>query len=307
MQAEATAKRGASGRTGASLYLMSWVAVAAFGLGYIGVAATRPDLLGAILPLAEPAQDQANASRQGNDLAEEMSRLRRWVHELQHELAATKSTLQEQVAHSSSIVQRLTAAEEKLGALREVRDPVIKTVPVPRGQTKAQAPTPPAPAAAEPARVAEAAPAEQTPANTAGVRVLNGASSPIATGSVPDTSASAQRQVAAAAPPPTPAFSAPKVVTPAPPPAPPTPRGIEIGNAESLDALRARWGELSGRNPDALGALAPRYRLAGDGRASPFTLLAGPFDNTTDATRACNSLKARGIPCRVSGYGGNAF
>src|SRR5262245_37576438 len=44
-------------------YMFSWVAIAALGLGYLGIAATRPDLLAGILPLSDQSQDQAMGGR----------------------------------------------------------------------------------------------------------------------------------------------------------------------------------------------------------------------------------------------------
>lgn len=291
------AARAATGRSAANIYLASWVAVAALGLGYIALAATRPDVLGTILPLAEAQPDQGS-TRSTSHLADELTTLRRWLHELQHELAATKSTLQEQVIHSSTLLQRLAATEDKLSVLKEVREPAAKSpAATPRLPSRAQGPAlTPAPvnvaeaaAKAAPPSTAPALPSAELVANTGNVKVINAptAAATIATGSVPE----------AVAPPPAP--SAPKAQASA--------RAIEIGSAESLDALRARWGDLTGRNGEVLAALAPRYRLAADGRAAPFTLLAGPFATSDDALRTCNTLRSRGVTCRVGAYSGNAF
>lgn len=295
MQVEASARRAAPGRQASSLYLISWVAVAAFGLGYIGVATTRPDLLGTILPLAEQQPDQASATRNAGDLAEEMVVLRKWINELQHELAATKSGVYEQTANTNAILLRLTAAEERLGALREVREPTPKGA-VAKVLTRAQAPAQAAPAPGEPAqKTAQTQTQTQTWApevaasSLPNVRVVNPATTPITTGSVPE-----------AASPAVPAAKAP--------PPPVSPRAIEIGSAESLDGLRAKWGEIASRNADVLADAAPRYRLAADGRSAPFTLLAGPFETSADATRACNALRVKGVACRVGGaFTGNTF
>ena len=96
-------------------------------------------------------------------------------------------------------------------------------------------------------------------------------------------------------------------VTAAPPAPAGAARGIVIGNSESLEALRARWGDLSTRNAGELRELAPRYRLATDGRPAPFSLLAGPFGTNDDAQRTCANLRAKGVTCRVSDYSGSAF
>ena len=311
MQVEASARRAAPGRQSSSLYLMTWVAVGAFGLGYIGVATTRPDLLGTILPLAEQPQDQANAGRQSGDLTEEMVVLRKWIHDLQHELAATKSSLHEQAVHTSAVLQRIAAAEERFGTLRDVREPTGK-VPAPKVQTRAQAPAqvpaqapvqaqvqasaPTAEAGPRPAQTQaqiQAQPQAWAPevagASIPNVRIMNTATAPITTGSVPDATTPGA---------PTAKSTAVQVA----------PRAIEIGTAESLDGLRAKWGEIASRNSDVLADAAPRYRLSADGRAAPFTLLAGPFETPADATRACNALRTKGVACRVGGaYTGNTF
>lgn len=293
MQVETSAGRAAASRPATSLYLMTWVAVAAFGMGYIGIAATRPDLLGAILPIAEPATEQSAAGKSSGELTDEIAALRKWVHELQHELAATRSTLQEQVVHSGAVMQRLAATEERLTMLLEVRDtqPPAARTPAQRVPARAQAPV------VAPSRAAQAAPATVAPDGGAGIanlNVINGASSAIATGSVPE---------AAVRPSPAPTSFGPAQVVPAPA----NPRGIEIASGESLDNLRTKWGELASRDARTLGALSPRYRLSADGRAAPFTLLAGPFGNSAEAARACTALRAKGIACRVGPYAGNSL
>ncbi len=327
MQVDARMGPVPQGRQASSAYLLSWVAVAAFGLGYIAVAATRPDLLGAILPLAEPQQEQAVAGRTAADISDELATLRKWVHDLQHELAAARNTIQDQAAQNVAIVQRLTTAEERIAAVKEdqaaqnvaivqrlttaeERIAAVKEIrasePPPAGrpatavqrlQRGAQAPAATAPAVSssapkqqEQAPVIAAPLSVDQPGQGAGnVRVLN-STSQIATGSVPDASAATAAAAAQAKPAP-----------------PPSPRAVEIGSFDSLDGLRSRWSDISGRNSEVLGSMAPRYRLAADGRATPFTLLAGPFETTADATKACTALRAKGVPCRVGAFGGNSF
>ncbi len=298
MQVETGTGRAPMSRPATSLYLMTWVAVAAFGMGYIGIAATRPDLLGAILPISEPAADNGAFAKSRGELTDEIAALRKWVHEVQHELAATRSTMQEQVAHSGAIVQRLAAAEERLSTLQEVQDALVPAgrSPLQRVQTRAQIPPAP-PRVAQTLPPANVAPEGYTGAANAGIaslNVINGAASSITTGSVPET----RPPTAASAP----TFGPAKVV-----PAPANPRAIEIGSGESLDSLRAKWGELSSRDSQTLGTLSPRYRLAADSRSAPFTLLAGPFNNPAEATKACTALRARGIACRVGAFGGNSL
>ena len=95
-------------------YLLSWMALAAFGIGYIGFASIRPDLLAGVLPLADQNAEQAYGGRNAADLADELITLRKWVNDLQHEMAATKSAVQVQAEQGKSLQQRLSAAEERL-------------------------------------------------------------------------------------------------------------------------------------------------------------------------------------------------
>ncbi len=297
-----------SARQASNAYLLSWVAVAAGGLAYLGVAAARPDLLSIILPVLDQSAEQVIAGRNGSDVADELATLRRWVHDLQHDVAATKSALNDQLQQSQAMSQRLTIAEDRLSPVRDARSESSAKAALQRLQARP-------PAKAEPPRAAlppSAQTAPQTPPQTqdvaavaqpqpaAGpaVKVINAAPvSSIVTGSLPETPA-----VEAA-----PAGFGPAKVTPAPPAPAGAPRGILIGSSESLEALRSRWGELSARNAGELRELAPRYRLATDGRQAPFSLLAGPFGTNDDAQRTCANLRAKGVTCRVSDYSGSAF
>ncbi len=287
-----------------SAYLYSWITVATCGLAYVGVAATRPDLIAAVLPMAEPSIEQAFGSRAAADMADELATMRKWVHDMQHDLASTKSALQEQVQHNAALLQRIAAAEDRLPPVREIRADAAAKAALGRARSAAQ-PAVPAPAAA-PAPQAQApvalsttqaattqASATQAAVDGGGFKVINSqpATTEITTGSVNTAPASA------ASPAPVPKTGA----------APPRQRGIEIGSADSLEGLRSRWGDISGRNGDVLAGAAPRYRIASDGRPSPFTLVAGPFGSTEDAIRTCGQLRQKGVTCRVSDFTGSAF
>lgn len=276
-----------------SRYLLSWMAMAAFGIGYIGIASTRPDLLAGVLPLADQSTEQAYGGRNAADLADELITLRKWVNDLQHEMAATKSAVHVQAEQGRALQQRLAAAEERLPPIREARaeprpEPQAKTAVPARTARGASAATAAIPSAPEAVETAEARPS--LPSN---VKVLNHTpASEITTGSVP----------APAAPPPAHAK--------APPPAPPAAqaiRGIEIADADSLDGLRSRWQALSSQHAGALKQLEPRYRISANGAGNPFTLLAGPFPSPAEASKACAQLKASGVACKVSDYTGNGL
>lgn len=295
MRVEANAGRASIARPATNAYLVCWVAVAAFGLGYIGVAATKPELLGSILPIAETNTEPSAVSRQVADNTEEVAVLRKQVHELQHEVAAAKVALQEQATQAGALAQRMAAAEERLPPVREVSSEP-PAPPAKGALQRVQARPPTRPAAAQ---VAAPPVQEAAAAATPNVKVLNPQpAAQIATGSLPD--AGPQGAAAKAVP----SFG-PARVKAAGPPA--SPRGIEIASSDSLEGLRAKWGELSGRAGDVLASAAPRYRLSTDGRAAPFTLLAGPYETPADAAKACQALQAKGVACRVGAYAGNSF
>lgn len=291
--AEHRTSSSASTQPRTSRYLLSWMALAAFGIGYIGIASIRPDLLAGMLPLADQNAEHAYGGRNAADLADELITLRKWVNDLQHEMAATRSAVHVQAEQGKALQQRLAAAEERLPPVREARaelPPAKAAVP----SRTARAPAAPAAAfsgsAHEPVEMAEAKP--PLPAN---VKVLNQApASEITTGSVPA--------------PAVPAFGQAKVSPPAAPAAATQAvRGIEIADADSLDSLRSRWHALSNQHAGALKQLEPRYRISASGGGNPFTLLAGPFQSTADAAKACAQLRAGGVACKVSDYSGNGL
>lgn len=300
-------------------YVMSWVALAVGGLAYLAVAAARPDLLSTILPIADPAQEQIVAGRTVTDVGDEVATLRRWVHDLQHELAATKSALNDQVNVSQQLAQRVAMAEDRLA--RAPRDVVTEVLPKGQPQrVQVKQLTPPAkpegPRATLPDGAAEQSQPKQSvaaaqpglpPAPGPTVRVINGQeTSPMVTGALPEAVL-----VPPAAPPAVAAQAPATVIGPAKvvaaQPKTGAPRGIVIGRSDSLETLRVRWAELSSSNSADLSGLSPRYTLAADGRQAPFSLLAGPFDSPAAAQRACTSLRAKGVACQVGDYAGSSF
>lgn len=84
------------------------------------------------------------------------------------------------------------------------------------------------------------------------------------------------------------------------------PVGIRLTAGPSVDALRLSWLLMSERYGADLGGLQPRY-VVGNTPAAPYALIAGPFANNDEAQRTCGSLIAKGIPCSVDSYAGNAL
>ena len=305
-------------------YLLSWMALSAAAFGYIAVAATRPDLLPGVIPLAEQAGEQLAGGRNNGDVADEIASLRKWVNDLQHEMVAAKSALKQSEQQQQTLLQRMTAAEERLAPVREIRADAPTSLKSRQAEAKAAKAAAVTTAAVEPAdsrpmQAATAAPhgPEAKPVDfgvvgSNGLKVINaGAASDIITSSVNPPAGSASTTAVAAAPVATPFTSA--KVTPASQVAAPAAqqaavsRGIVIADADSLDGLRTRWTEISGRNA-ALKRLEPRYRISDASNSqTPFTLLAGPFTSTEDAARTCAQLRASGVSCRVSEFTGNGL
>ena len=82
--------------------------------------------------------------------------------------------------------------------------------------------------------------------------------------------------------------------------------GIRLTAAPSVDALRLSWSLMSERYASELNGLQPRY-VAGGAPAAPYSLVAGPFSDQSEAQRRCALLIARGIPCSVDSFTGNAL
>ena len=80
------------------------------------------------------------------------------------------------------------------------------------------------------------------------------------------------------------------------------PRGVQLASGPSLESVKLSWSVLSQTHGQVLKPLEPRIVPTSDGSA--FRLLAGPFNSEADAQKACTALKARGVNCRSSEYGG---
>lgn len=82
--------------------------------------------------------------------------------------------------------------------------------------------------------------------------------------------------------------------------------GIRLTAGPSVDALRLSWSLMSERYGAELGSLQPRY-VTGSTPAGPYALVAGPLASDADAQRVCGALIAKGIPCSVDSFVGNAL
>ncbi|HRY06265.1 MAG TPA: hypothetical protein P5114_04025 [Hyphomicrobiaceae bacterium] len=84
------------------------------------------------------------------------------------------------------------------------------------------------------------------------------------------------------------------------------PVAIRLTAGPSIDALRLSWSLMSERYAYELNGLQPRY-VAGNASAAPYALIAGPIADEPEARRRCALLIARGIPCSIDSFAGNAL
>jgi hypothetical protein len=286
-------------------YLVFWVLLATAAVGYLAVAAMKPDLIVARLApgseqqLAEPSA----ADRRTSELADELLMLRRWLTDLQRDFAETRATVLQHASTERSLADKVATIEDRLAAQdtkaeaprAEAGAPerpagtkssaslsteqVLKAMsapetppPAPPAQKMAAAPkpTPPAPATSKAPAVRDATPA-----------------APISTGTIPATPPPASAKATA--------------------PAPQRTLGIELSGGESLEALRSGWDQLSRQHTQTLRGLSARYRTAVQGEEQPLRLVAGPFANQADANRVCAELRSKQVACRIGAFTGNAL
>lgn len=302
-------------------YVTVWATLGTIAFAYMTASTVMPELVGEVIPIAQRESDD-----QTRRMAAEVEAMRQEVAKLRRELATSRTEL---------------AAAPKLDApLPAPQPPMLPPVgpqlalpPIPTPTDQAAAPSglspriiakaaernqkaPPSAAArdiaAAGAKLSEPADAPKTQAAAQSGQgtwtsqppvLLNGApttdetQNPIITGSVTTDDARAAR----AAPPVDPRQA------PAKAPAAPVvkgPVGIEIGGADSIEALRLSWTVMNDQNGPVLGRLSPRYRLNTTGSGEPLALVAGPIATPEEATRICATLKAKGVRCKVGGYSG---
>jgi hypothetical protein len=274
-----------------SAYVAIWLALATGGLAYLGIVALRPDLVGA------GKSDSAAAGAQVAELTGQLATTKGWLRDLQSELGETRRQLSAEREKTNRLNEQLASAEqERTDLVQALEKHASATAAANAVENTAAAPeaNPNPPATMRLSTAAPVAP-KKAPPKTA----------PVVTGAI-DTDTSASEKASAnekgSAPAASIAFGAPKVVA-----APANPTGIEIADSESLDGLRQSWASISAANTDVMRRLSARYRISAAGKDKPFTLLAGPFPSPAEARKACVSLKARGVACRVGDFVGNAM
>jgi len=106
------------------------------------------------------------------------------------------------------------------------------------------------------------------------------------------------------------AFAAPQVTRAPTAPVTSAPKlGLRLARGPSVDAIRLSWNLMRERHPDVLGSLTPRYVFvpATPTTAPAFQLLAGPLNGAAEALQTCQDMSARGLPCEIGDFAGNAL
>lgn len=292
-------------------YVVAWAVLGAMSAGYLGIAAWDGTAAGGM-------SGDSMSSRVAR-LSSDVSQLRTKVAGLaeqqgaDHErLAALQTTVETRLAGIAAGAAKAAATGDIIPApasdpVKTVTVPGVMLVttkppssaPVPAPITKPQADaasnapsSEPALPPRKPTKILASAPTAETQQPTAEARPVTKAKS----ASTPKTADAFKPVVTVAAP----ASSIETGSLPARANAGPV--GLEVASASSLDGARQSWGGIASRAGDALSGAEPRIMPSLDG--TQFRVIAGPYTNEVDAQRACAALKARGIACRATGFGG---
>lgn len=119
----------------------------------------------------------------------------------------------------------------------------------------------------------------------------------------------AAAQAGAAAAKPVAAFAAPVIERAPQPPATSAGLGLRLARGASLEAIRLTWSLMNERHGAVLAGLEPRYVLVpGPNPSQPlYQLIAGPLIGAGEALQKCQDVSARGLPCEIGEYAGNAL
>jgi hypothetical protein len=82
--------------------------------------------------------------------------------------------------------------------------------------------------------------------------------------------------------------------------------GIDVGSAQSIQALHARWAGVRSAHPKLFAGLQPVVTLKELARSDriELRLVIGPLASADEAARLCASLADYRVPCRPTNFGG---
>ena len=269
-------------------YVIIWMAIASFALAYLALLGLRPHMFASKTPSAtEIDQKLAQTRRDMERGLADLDPLRRTVGEVKMDVANLKLAAQEASVRDQVLIEKVAALET--GAATAPKAPE-------RAHTAATAPAaaiPPTPKR-KAGEASSAGPSAEEIRSRAlqeqekQAQVINGQhSGGIETGSIKRANTvppAAKRQAAK-----------------------PQPVGVILARAPTIDTLRLNWSILTDRHADAVRNLHPRYVVNGKASKRTYGLVVGPVASTAEAKNLCKVMKARGMPCEVSAYRGNAL
>lgn len=302
-------------------YVVVWSMFGMLSLGLLGVIGLAPEWLDDLKPtwtVADPHSNQGQ--RAAARLAADLNAVKDSVAKIQFDLAKVKTDVASQSDQNKTVSAQVTALEQRVSTSSTVAKSGLPAVPAPPAATpeqQAQAATDVQSTVAQ-ATVAQAtvvtsmppttpaltAPNLTTPAPARTPKVINAdaAAAPPAP-AIKNGSALETGSVNGAAKAPADAISfGPAVVKAAP-----QPMGVKISSGASADSLRLSWSLLAEKHGDALKGLQARYVTGGDAQNPNYDLVAGPIKSKAEAAKVCKALSAKGVPCTVGAFGGDAL
>jgi hypothetical protein len=303
-------------------YEVVWSTLGTLALGVLMVLALAPDWLDDLKPASFSADPQSNqAQRASARLAADVNALKQSVAQVQLDLAQVKTDVASNSEQQRYVATQVTTLESRLGAgpstpqieatagaapAAPTQAPAHQQVQTLRGYaTPKEATAAAAPIPAAPSAEAAAEPTPPAASSAHAPKVINADASVISTGLTTGT-VSDVGNVPANAPTTTAASNAisfgPAVVKPAP-----KPLGIKLASGASVDSLRLSWSLLADKHSEALKSLEARFVTGGDVQNPNFDLVAGPIKSKAQANKVCKDLAAKGVPCTVGAFGGEAL
>lgn len=294
-------------------YVAAWAVIGAISAGYLAVTAwggTPPSTV----TMADPAYRIDQISSDVAELKAQVADMTKAAEDDRTRLTALETTVETRLAGLAGSAAKLAAAPEPAPQITTQSDGTAKTVTVP-GVLLTKSPASPSPSAVPPtmekaaASEAKATPSlPRAPTKIIAAAPVEEAKTAKSTEVAEATKATGNKKAEAKA---SDAFKPFRTTTQAgaaietgslPPRATNGPVGIEVASAGSLDSARQSWGGITSRAGDALAGTEARIMPSIDGTS--FRVIAGPYQNEADAQKACAALKARGIACRATGFGG---
>ncbi len=283
-------------------YVVVWSMFGVLSLGLLGVIGLTPEWLEDLKPSWSVSDPQSNqGQRAAARLAGDLNALKDSVGKIQLDLAKVKTDVAAQTDSNRTVSAQVTALEQRLSNGSTIAKSETPAAPAPQPSAR-QVMAPPA-APAEPETVVTsqppAAPEAQPAAAAARTpKVINADAATAAPARALETGS---LNTAAKAPADAISFG-PAVVKPAP-----QPMGIKISSGASADSLRLSWSLLAEKHGDTLKGLEARYVTGGDALNPNYDLVAGPLKSKAEAAKVCKSLTAKGVPCTVGAFNGEAL